>query len=103
MASSRVVYNPPVRTEDIFIKQNYPSKISFKSRTSKIFSKVFKTRSIKASNFYDAKVVESKRTVKVSQKLPFYVRFENIQISGYGPSNPAPIGIAVIGFNNYIL
>ena len=49
------------------------------------------------------KVVQSKRSVKVSQKLPFYVRFEQVLISSYGPSNPAPIGIAVIGFNNYIL
>ena len=102
MASSRIFYSPPVRTEDVFIKQNYPSKISFSSRAAKIFDRVFKTRSIKAANFYSTKVVESKRTVKVSQRLPFYVRFENIQV-GYGPSNPAPIGIAVIGFNNYIL
>jgi len=102
MASSRVIYNPPVRTEDVFIKRNFPAKITFASRTAKVFSKLFMVRSVKASNFYGAKVVESKRTVKVSQKLPFYVRFENIQV-GYGPSNPAPIGIAVIGFNNYIL
>ena len=103
MASSRVIYNPPVRTEDVFIKRNFPAKITFASRTAKVFSKLFMVRSVKASNFYGAKVVESKRTVKVSQKLPFYVRFENVLISGYGPSNPAPIGIAVIGFNNYIL
>ena len=63
---------------------------------------IYTTR-IKESNFYTAKIVQSKRTVKVSQKLPFYVRFENVKISAYGPSNPAPIGIAVIGFNNYIL
>jgi len=49
------------------------------------------------------KVLTSKRTVSVSQKLPFYVSFEQILISGYGPSSPAPIGIAVIGFSNYIL
>jgi hypothetical protein len=36
-------------------------------------------------------------------QLPFRVKFVNIGIEGYGPNNPAPIGIAVIGFNNYIL
>ena len=35
--------------------------------------------------------------------MPFRVKFETIDISGYSPTNPAPIGIAVIGFNNYIL
>jgi hypothetical protein len=35
--------------------------------------------------------------------IPFYVRFTNIGIAPYGPGNPAPIGIAVIGTNNYIL
>ena len=34
---------------------------------------------------------------------PFRVRFTTVGVSNYGPSNPAPIGIAVIGFNNYIL
>lgn len=40
---------------------------------------------------------------EVETVLPFRVRFTNIDIGGYSPSNPAPIGIAIIGFNNYIL
>ena len=40
---------------------------------------------------------------RISQVLPFKVRFLNTKIGGYSPSNPAPIGIAVIGYNNYIL
>lgn len=40
---------------------------------------------------------------RISQVLPFRVRFLNTKIGGYSPSNPAPIGIAVIGTNNYIL
>jgi len=35
--------------------------------------------------------------------IPFYVRFTDIGIAGYGPGNPAPIGIAIIGVSNYIL
>jgi hypothetical protein len=41
--------------------------------------------------------------VKVKQDLPFRVRFTTITVPGYGPFNVPPIGIAVIGFNNYIL
>jgi hypothetical protein len=35
--------------------------------------------------------------------LPFRVAFTNIGQPGYSPSNVPPIGIAIIGLNNYIL
>jgi hypothetical protein len=41
--------------------------------------------------------------VKVKDELPFRVRFSNIGITSYGENSVPPIGIAVIGFNNYIL
>ena len=40
---------------------------------------------------------------KIQNVLPFRVKFTNIGIQAYGPGNPAPIGIAIVGFNNYIL
>lgn len=43
------------------------------------------------------------RSVKIKETIPFRVRFTNIQVPGYGPNNPAPIGIAIIGYSNYIL
>ena len=42
-------------------------------------------------------------TAKAIDVIPFYVRFTDIGIAGYGPGNPAPIGIAIIGVSNYIL
>jgi hypothetical protein len=42
-------------------------------------------------------------TAKAIDIIPFYVRFTDIGIAGYGPGNPAPIGIAIIGVSNYIL
>jgi hypothetical protein len=39
----------------------------------------------------------------VATIMPFRVKFQTIDIGGFSPSNPAPIGIAIIGFNNYIL
>ena len=42
-------------------------------------------------------------TTRISKFLPFRISFQNVNIEAYGPSSPAPIGIAVIGFNNYIL
>jgi hypothetical protein len=41
--------------------------------------------------------------VSVTETLPFRIRFESIGIPSYNAANPAPIGIAIVGFNNYIL
>ncbi len=41
--------------------------------------------------------------IQASEILPFRVRFTNIQIPGYDANNPAPIGVAIIGVNYYIL
>ena len=49
------------------------------------------------------KVIDIVYTAKAIDVIPFYVRFTNIGIAGYGPGNPAPIGIAIIGVSNYIL
>jgi hypothetical protein len=62
-----------------------------------------KTRFLESKNYPIAKISEGRRTVKINEVLPFRIRFTNIMVPGYGPSNPAPIGIAVIGLNNYIL
>ena len=35
--------------------------------------------------------------------LPFRVRFTNIGIEGYSPSNPPGIGLQVIGLSNWII
>lgn len=37
-------------------------------------------------------------------KVPFKIRIRNVVVlDQYSPNNPPPIGIAIIGFNNYIL
>jgi hypothetical protein len=102
MASSKIIYDQPINTKSISIAESYNAKIFSVDQTASVSDNSFRTQSIKRSEFYNAKVIQSKRQVRVSQKLPFYVKFENI-IGGYSRSNPAPIGIAVIGFNNYIL
>lgn len=45
------------------------------------------------------------RKTTVLEVLPFRIRFTNIGVepTGYSPINPAPIGIAILGYNNYIL
>lgn len=63
-----------------------------------------KTKSIKQSNYPIVKITQGKRLAEISQVLPFRVRFTNITVEGYSfPNNVAPTGIAIVGFNNYIL
>ncbi len=58
---------------------------------------------IKNSNFFTSKIYYKPGTVKINQTLPFRIKFTNIGIPGYGPGGAAPIGIAIIGLNNYVL
>ena len=40
---------------------------------------------------------------EILYRIPFRIRVTNITVPGYSPSNIPPIGIAIIGLNNYIL
>ena len=62
-----------------------------------------KLRSLGTKDYPVSKISQGRRTVKINEVLPFRVRFTNIMVPGYSANNPAPIGIAVIGLNNYIL
>jgi len=52
-----------------------------------------------------SEVVDSckERKATVLYTLPFKIRIKNITVPSYTPTNVPPIGIAIIGFNNYIL
>lgn len=49
----------------------------------------------------NVKIKHKQESVKIIENLPFRVRFTNVLIPG--ELGVPPIGIAVIGFNNYIL
>ena len=60
-------------------------------------------RYIKNSNFFISKISYRSGNVKINETLPFRIKFTNIGIAGYGPGQGAPIGIAIIGVNNYVM
>ena len=62
-----------------------------------------KLKSLKASNFLISKILFKSGTVKIKETLPFRVKITNIGVPSYSATNAPPVGIAVIGFNNYIL
>jgi hypothetical protein len=54
------------------------------------------------------RVIEVNNTCKKRQAivlsiLPFKIRITNITVPSYTPLNVPPIGLAIIGINNYIL
>ena len=85
--------------------KEYPiAVIANEIHTAKVTDIKTNTAVPKTVDYSLTNVLDVTRTVTAESILPFFVNFTNIGIEGgYGPSNPAPIGIAVIGTNNYIL
>jgi len=62
-----------------------------------------KTGSIDSKNFYRSTVLESTRTVKINEVLPFRIRFIGARVPGYNQNNVPGIGLQIIQYSNYIL
>lgn len=58
---------------------------------------------IESVNYPIIKPIKSYQQTTAESILPFRVKFTSVGIEGYTANRPAPIGVAVIGVNNYIL
>jgi hypothetical protein len=85
------------------ISKYFLSSVSDINNNTKVFEKLGIVKYVKNKNFSVIKPTYKIVNVKVEEVLPFRVKFTTIGIEGYGPNNVPPIGIAVIGYNNYIL
>jgi hypothetical protein len=82
---------------------NYPiTDIVDSNHDAKISYEIYST-DLKAKNYPVTTIEDYPHHSKIESLLPFRVRFKNLGFLQYGPNNPAPIGIAVIGFSNYII
>lgn len=61
------------------------------------------TKSIDNKNFFRSTVLESTRTVKINEVLPFRIRFTEVRLPGYNQNNIPGIGLQIIEYSNYIL
>jgi hypothetical protein len=83
---------------------NYPiSKIFERFHIFDIIDKPNKLGYVKTADYDSVSIRSNEGSSSVKDVLPFRIRFINIGIPSYGPGNVPPIGIAVIGFSNYIL
>jgi hypothetical protein len=73
------------------------------AKSTIIEKRSYTVKYVKNSNFFKSKIFYRPGTVKINETLPFRIKFTNVGIPGYGPSGAAPIGIAIIGLNNYVL
>jgi hypothetical protein len=68
-----------------------------------IDTKNTKVSNIKTVDYPIVKVKDFTRNVKISEVLPFRVKFTSIQIEKIGLGNTPAIPLQVIGYSNYIL
>lgn len=69
----------------------------------RIIEERYRVGFIEKSNFPIVEIEPPHNMTRIIEVLPFRVKFTNIGIPAYGPSEVPPIGIAIVGFNNYIL
>jgi len=79
------------------------SRIFFNQRRVAVQNERTKLSDLEATNYPISRITDDEIITKIEEVLPFRVRFVNLGIEAYGPENPPPVGVAVIGFNNYIL
>lgn len=91
---------PIITRSKITQKNGYISKIEHDPITVKIDEDLYTTKSIKTKKSYNSSIREDLGHVRINEVLPFRVKFINIGVGGY---SVPPIGIAIIGYNNYIL
>lgn len=91
---------PIITRSKIKQKNGYISKIDYDPITVKIDDDPYITKFVKEKRSYKSTIEQDLGNVKINEVLPFRVKFTNIGITGY---TVPPIGIAIIGYNNYIL
>lgn len=103
MAKSVIINKPNGTVKSISTSDYDAVKITNQEVNSKVIEQPRKVKTVKPKDYPITKIENVAGTVKVSQELPFRIKFINIGIPGYSSTNVPPIGIAIIGVNNYIL
>jgi hypothetical protein len=87
-----------------FKNLNYlESRVLEQKNNVEVLKKENIVKDIKTTGYAEIKLSEYLNNASFISKLPFRVKFANIVVPGYSSNNVPPIGIAIIGLNNYIL
>lgn len=103
MANARIIQQKDLQLDFVIQKDTRRASISDKDITVKITDQSPSSKNIQSTDYANTRINDIKLNTIVKEQLPFRVKFLNKAFSSYGPENPPPIGVAVIGINNYIL
>ena len=103
MANVRISQERNLQLDFVVQKDSRRATVSDKDISVKITDASPSSKNIKAKDYPNTRINDIKVNTIIKEQLPFRVKFLNKGFSAYSPENPPPIGVAVIGFNNYIL
>lgn len=98
-----LIYEEPIGNIRSVDTDKINSRVLFNERRTAVEGERTKLSSLHPTNYPISRIIDDEIKTKIEEVLPFRVRFINIGVEAYGPDNPPPIGVQVIGFNNYIL
>jgi hypothetical protein len=93
-------YVRPITRSKIKQKNGYVSTIEHDPITVKIDDDPYITKFVQEKRIYKSTIEQDFGNVKINEVLPFRIKFINMGVTGY---SVPPIGIAIIGYSNYIL
>lgn len=103
MANAKIFQERNLILDFVVQKDKNITKINDVDRLVSVSDLSPNSKNFKETNYSNSVISSIDYRSIVKEQLPFRVRFINKGFSAYGPDNPPPIGVAVIGFNNYIL
>jgi len=103
MANVRISQERNLQLDFVVQKDKSQTRISDAQPIVSIEDRSPFSKNFDEKNYPIARVQSVEYKALIQEQLPFRVRFINKGFSAYGPENPPPVGVAVIGFNNYIL
>ena len=103
MANARIFEERNLQLDFVVQKEKSNTKVTDNQISIRVTDSKHSSKNIQSKDYPNTRIKDIKRNALIQEQLPFRVRFLNKGFSAYGPENPPPIGIAIIGFNNYIL
>ncbi len=95
-ASARIV-------KDVSTADSHVAKIIADKSSAKISPIEMSLKKVDQVGYPIVKPLSNAESIKVKEILPFRVSFTALIVEGYTAKRPAPVGIAIVGINNYIL
>lgn len=103
MSNTRVTNKNSILLDFVVQKDDGIVKVIDSNILTKFINLFPLAKRINLKNYPNTRIAEINHNALIRDELPFRVRFQNKGVIAYGPGNPPPIGVAVIGTNNYIL